>query len=63
MRPLWAGRSSRGSRARNKRLAGSSSDTAREKPQTGEVVAVGVSDEVEVSTGMWWTWPSTPVRR
>jgi chaperonin GroES len=26
-------------------------DTAREKPQTAEVVAVGVSDEVEVSTG------------
>jgi chaperonin GroES len=25
--------------------------TAREKPQTAEVVAVGVSDEVKVSTG------------
>lgn len=26
-------------------------DTAREKPQTAEVVAVGVSDEVKVSAG------------
>jgi chaperonin GroES len=36
---------------KSKRLAGSSSLTAREKPQTAEVVTVGDSDEVKVSTG------------
>jgi hypothetical protein len=38
-------------------------DTAREKPQTAEVVAVGASDEVKVSAGTWWSWPSIPGRR
>ena len=29
-------------------------DTARKKPQTAEVVAVGDSDEVKASIGTWW---------
>jgi chaperonin GroES len=38
-------------------------DTAREKPQTAEVVTVGDSDELKGAPGTWWSWPNIRARR